>query len=509
VSSWLANLKRRVKRSLVSRRPGIPGFAPYSVPPGIRGIGFRLQALLGGQAAATTIAIFIFLVGVTTGLLMMPFAQAEGVATPLADALFTAVSAICVTGLTTLDMATHWSSTGHAIVFIALQVGGIGVMTLATLLAVIASKRLGLSVRKMMAGDVDPSRLQDREGGEGHGMRLADVKGLLKTVFISVISIEVALAAILIPRLIVAGFDPVSATWQGGYLAVSAFTNTGFVPLVDGLAPFAQDPVMVFTIGIGVFLGSIGFPVIYAISRAIRTARRRRQRRTWDHARLGMHAKLTLVTTTILLGVGALAIGVLEWSNENTLGSQPASARGMTALFTSMMARSGGFSTVDTSEFGGATLLVLDMLMFVGGGSASTAGGIKVTTLAILFLAAFAESKGNQDIVVYERRIPSDTVRLAVSVVLWGASIVAIATIALLRVTDAPLDRVLFDVISAFATCGLSAGFTTQELPDSAKFILSATMLLGRVGTVTLATALSGTHRQTVYRRAKERPIVG
>jgi len=301
----------------------------------------------------------------------------------------------------------------------------------------------------------------------------------------------------------------VSATWQGGYLAVSAFTNTGFVPLVDGLAPFAQDPVMVFTIGIGVFLGSIGFPVIYAISRAIRTARQRRQRRTWDHARLGMHAKLTLVTTTILLGVGALAIGVLEWSNEDTLGSQPASARGMTALFTSMMARSGGFSTVDTSEFGGATLLVLDMLMFVGGGSASTAGGIKVTTLAILFLAAFAESRGNQDIVVYERRIPSDTVRLAVSVVLWGASIVAIATIALLRVTDAPLDRVLFDVISAFATCGLSAGFTTQELPDSAKFILSATMLLGRVGTVTLATALSGTHRQTVYRRAKERPIVG
>ena len=181
----------------------------------------------------------------------------------------------------------------------------------------------------------------------------------------------------------------------------------------------------------------------------------------------------------------------------------------MTALFTSMMARSGGFSTVDTSEFGGATLLMLDMLMFVGGGSASTAGGIKVTTLAILFLAAFAESRGNQDIVVYERRIPSDTVRLAVSVVLWGASIVAISTIALLRVTDAPLDRVLFDVISAFATCGLSAGFTHSELPDSAKFILSATMLLGRVGTVTLATALSGTHRQTIYRRAKERPIVG
>lgn len=509
MSSWLTNLKRRVKRSRSERLSGIPGLAPYSVPTGIRGVAYRLQALLGGQAATTTVAIFIFLVGVTTGLLMMPFASASGEATPLADALFTATSAICVTGLTTVDMATHWSGAGHAIVFVALQVGGIGVMTLATLLAVIASKRLGLSVRKMMAGDVDPSRLHERETSEGYGMRLGDVKGLLKTVFISVIAIELALAAIIIPRLIAWGLDPVTAAWQGGYLAASAFTNTGFVPLVDGLTPFAQDPLMIFTIGVGVFLGSIGFPVIYAISRAIRTARMRRQRRTWDHARLGMHARLTLVTTTVLLVVGALAIGALEWSNQDTLGSQPAGARGMTALFSSMMARSGGFSTVDTSEFGSATLLVLDMLMFVGGGSASTAGGIKVTTLAILFLAAFAESRGNQDIVVYERRIPSDTVRLAVSVVLWGASIVAISTIALLRVTDAPLDRVLFDVISAFATCGLTAGFTTSDLPESAKFILSATMLLGRVGTVTLATALSGTHRQTIYRRAKERPIVG
>jgi Trk-type K+ transport system membrane component len=390
-----------------------------------------------------------------------------------------------------------------------MQIGGIGVMTLATLLAVIASKRLGLSARKMMAVDVDPSRLHEREGLDGHGMRLGDVKGLLRTVLISVIAIEGALAAIIIPRLLLAGLDPVDALWQGGYLAVSSFTNTGFVPLVDGLAPFTNDPVMVFTIGVGVFLGSLGFPVIYALARAVKTSRLRRRGLTLSHGRVGMHAKLTLATTTILLVIGAIAIGLLEWGNEKTLGSQDAGYRPMTALFTSMMSRSGGFSTVDTSEFGGATLLVLDMLMFVGGGSASTAGGIKVTTLAILFLAAFAEARGDQDIVVYERRLPSDTVRLAVSVVLWGASIVVVSTVALLRITNEPLDKILFDVISAFATCGLSAGFTSGELPDAAKYVLSATMLLGRVGTVTLATALSGTHRQTVYRRAKERPIVG
>jgi Trk-type K+ transport system membrane component len=390
-----------------------------------------------------------------------------------------------------------------------MQIGGIGVMTLATLLAVIASKRLGLSARKMIAVDVDPSRLHEREGLDGHGMRLGDVKGLLRTVLISVIAIEAVLAAIIIPRLMIAGLDPVDALWQGGYLAVSAFTNTGFVPLIDGLSPFAKDPVMVFTLGIGVFLGSLGFPVIYALARALKTSRRRRRGLTLAHGRVGMHAKLTLATTTILLVVGALAIAALEWGNEKTLGSQDGATRPMTALFTSMMSRSGGFNTVDTSEFGGATLLVLDMLMFVGGGSASTAGGIKVTTLAILFLAAFAESRGDQDIVAYERRIPSDTVRLAVSVVLWGASIVVFATIAILTITDEPLEKVLFDVISAFATCGLSAGLTSSELPDAAKYVLAATMLLGRVGTVTLATALSGTHRQTVYRRAKERPIVG
>ena len=509
MSSRLGSIKRRFVGNASRRSRPATGLTRYQQPTRFGRILALAQGALGGQAATLTVLIFLVLITVTATLLMMPMAAASGEATDPADALFTAVSAICVTGLTTLNMATHWSPFGHTVIFIALQVGGIGVMTLATLLAVIASKRLGLSVRKMMAGDVDPSRLHDRDGLEGHGMRLSDVKGLLKTVFISVLSIELVLAAIIIPRLYFAGLELTQAIWQGGYLAVSAFTNTGFVPLVDGLSPFASDPIMVFTIGLGVFLGSIGFPVIYAISRAIRTARRRRLGRTWDHARLGLHAKLTLVTTTILLVAGALAIGALEWGNEKTLGGQPGELRPMTALFTSMMARSGGFNTVDTSEFGGATLLVLNMLMFVGGGSASTAGGIKVTTLAILFLAAFAESRGDQDIVAYERRIPSDTVRLAVSVVLWGASIVAIATIAIMRITGEPLERVLFDVVSAFATCGLSAGLTSPDLPDSAKYVLAATMLLGRVGTVTLATALSGTHRQTVYRRAKERPIVG
>jgi trk system potassium uptake protein len=491
--------------------PGVTttGTYSYRFQAGLPGLLERARFALTNSAAVATILIFVVLVAITTTLLMLPMATSTGEITPLPDALFTAVSAICVVGLTTVDMATHWSWFGHVVVFAGFQIGGIGVMTLATLLAVMASKRLGLGVRKMLASDVDPSRLADRQELEGHGMKLGDVKGLLRTVVVSVLAIEAVLALIIMTRLWAAGIDPTTSAWQGGYLAVSAFTNTGFVPLVGGLTPYESDPIIVLTLAVGVFLGSLGFPVIYALIRAARVARLRRQKKTLQHPRVGMHAKLTLVTTTILLVVGALAIALLEWDNDKTLGSQSVAVRPMTAVFTSVMARSGGFNTVPTEDMSGATLLILDILMFVGGGSASTAGGIKVTTLAILFLAAFAEARGNQDLEVYERRIPSDTVRLAVSVVLWGASIVAVSTILILRITEEPLDRVLFDVISAFATCGLSAGLTGSDLPAEAKIVLAATMLLGRVGTVTLATAISGTHRQTVYRRAAERPIVG
>ena len=173
-----------------------------------------------------------------------------------------------------------------------------------------------------------------------------------------------------------------------------------------------------------------------------------------------------------------------------------------------MMTRSGGFSTINMHDLHGSSLLVSDMLMFIGGGSASTAGGIKVTTLAVLFLAAFAEARGHNDVEAYGRRIPQDVLRLAVSVVLWGATTVAAACIILLLTSDESLDYVLFDVISAFATCGLSTGFT-QNASDSSQYVLAATMFLGRLGTVTLAAALAASQRGQLFRRSEERPIVG
>jgi trk system potassium uptake protein len=447
--------------------------------------------------ARFAIVIFTGLVLIMTAILSLPIATAARTPTPLADALFTAVSSICVTGLNTVDMATHWSTFGNVVILIGLEVGGIGVLTLASMLGLIVSRRLGLRARLMAASDTNPLRIHHGPVAEGQAIRLGEIGGLLATVAISVLTIELALTALITPRLLLAGADPWRATWEGFYFATSAFTNTGFVPHVAGLTPFATDPWMLSVIAIGVFLGSLGFPVIFALAKGWRTPHR------WS-----IHVKLTLLTTLVLIVLGAIALAVLEWSNPNTLGGQDPITRPMTASFLSVMTRSGGFSTVDIGQMHGASLLVMDMLMFVGGGSASTAGGIKVTTLAVLFLAALAEARGDQDMQVFGRRIPSDVLRLAVSVVLWGATIVAVATVALLSVTDAPLDHVLFDVISAFGTCGLSTG-VTADLSDAGKYILAATMWAGRVGTVTLAAALAASQRRQLFRFAEERPIVG
>jgi Trk-type K+ transport system membrane component len=244
--------------------------------------------------------------------------------------------------------------------------------------------------------------------------------------------------------------------------------------------------------------GAIGFPVIYALRKSLLHPRR------WS-----LHVKLTLVWFGALIVGGALAYLGLEWGNPDTMGDMDASDRILNSLFLSVMSRSGGFSTLDIDQLDGSSLLVTDMLMFVGGGSASTAGGIKVTTLAILFLAAFAEARGNDDMEAYGRRVPPDVLRLAVSVVLWGATIVAGATILIMFINeDAPLDYVLFDVISAFATCGLTTGFT-QGASEPTQYILAATMFFGRIGTVTLAAALAASIRRQLFRRPEERPIVG
>ncbi len=450
--------------------------------------------------ARFAIVVFTGLILITTLLLTLPIAKAgaDTGGTPLADAVFTAVSAICVTGLVTVDMATHWSPFGNVVIILAMQIGGIGVLTMASILGLIVARRIGLRAKLIAASDTNPSRVHAGPVSESQAVRLGEIGSLLSTVALSALIIELVITALVVPRLLLAGFDLWTAIWQGFYISLSAFTNTGFVPFADGMEQFASDVWMLSVLSIAVVLGAVGFPVIFALARWARF-----------RTRLSVHARLTLVVTLILIIVGAILILLLEWNNSSTLGGQDGAVRPMTAMFTSIMTRSGGLSTIDIGAMNGSTLLVLDMLMFVGGGSASTAGGIKVTTLAVLFLAAYAEARGVDDMEAFERRIPNDVLRLSVSIVLWGATIVATSSVIILHITKAPLDIVLFDVISAFATCGLSAGLTSNDLPDSAKYVLAATMWAGRVGTVTLAAALAASQRRQLFRRPEERPIVG
>lgn len=461
-----------------------------------------LHTFVRTSPARFAITVFSALVLIWTALLSLPAASNSGTVTPLADAFFTAVSAICVTGLSTVRMAEHWSLFGDIVILAGFQIGGIGVLTLASLLGVSVTRRLGLRQRLLAASDTNNSSRTTSGSSDRQAIGLGDIGGLLAAVATSLFVIEFALTAFIVPRLMLAGYDFLHALWYGFYLAASAFTNTGFVPLQEGLAPFATDAYMLGVLAVGVFLGSIGFPVIFALFRYAKS-------RGWrTHMKLGLHAKLTLTTTAALIVLGWLAITALEWNNTRTLGAQGLWDTLMSAGYTSVMTRSGGLGVVDPLDMNGSTLLVLDMLMFVGGGSASTAGGIKVTTLAVLFLAAFAEARGYEDVQAFERRIPVEVLRLAVSIVIWGATIVVTATIILLHMTRLPLDIVLFEVISAFGTCGLSTG-VSEALPDAGKYVLATTMWAGRVGTVTLAAAIAATSRRRRFRLPEERPIVG
>lgn len=447
--------------------------------------------------ARFAILIYVGLILVFTALFSLPIAAEDGEVTPFTDAFFTAVSTICVTGLATLDMATHWSPFGHVLVFIGVQIGALGVLTMASILGLVISRRLGLRAKLIAASDTNPLRSHGGPVNESQTVQLGQIGSLLATVALSTLVIEAVVAVLLYPGLIVAGVPWHTALWEAPYYAAMAFTNTGFTPNAEGLALFAHDYFFLSVLMAGVFLGSIGFPVIYTLRKHL-----------WHVRRWSLHTKLTLITTATLFLLGGVAFLVLEYDNLLTLGTQDAWDTTFQAFFLSAMTRSGGFAILDIGELNQSSLLVACMLMFVGGGSASTAGGIKVTTLAVIALAVWSEAKGRASNQVFGRRIPSDVLRVALSVVAWGATIVAVATIIITQITKADLGDVLFDVISGFATVGLSTGLTA-DLPDSAAIVLAITIVMGRVGTVTLAAAVAATSRTQLYSLPVERPIVG
>jgi len=302
---------------------------------------------------------------------------------------------------------------------------------------------------------------------------------------------------VLFPRYLTLGHNLGSAASHAWFYSLSSFNNAGFVIDENGLMGYAGDPWITMPIALAVFVGSLGFPVVLVLSR------RWRKPATWP-----LHTKITLTTTLVVLAAAVVSIGAFEWTNPRTFGPLSIGERIGASIFSGVMPRSGGFNVVDVGEMRESTWFLTDLFMFVGGGSASTAGGIKVATLAILLLAALAEARGDHDIEAFSRRIPPDSVRLAVAVLLAALTMVFAGTLALIMLTPYHLDHVLFEVISAFGTVGLSSGIT-DDLPDSAKYVLTVLMYAGRTGTMTLAAALALRERRRMFRLPEERPIVG
>lgn len=428
---------------------------------------------------------FLVAIVMGTALLMLPPARAGAGAAPLLVALFTATSAICVTGLVVVDTATYWSGFGQVVILALFQLGGFGIMSGATLLGLLVSRRLRLSTRLLAQA-------------ETRGLALGDVVDVLKLVLAVTVAVQALLAAWLVLRLRLGhGEAWDAALWHGVFHAVAAFTNAGFSTYPGGAVAFAGDGLVLLPLMLGVVVGGIGMPVLHDIRRERRRAGR------WS-----LHTKITLLGTAILLPAGMLATLVFEWDNPGTLGGFGVAGRALHAAFHSVMARSGGFNAVDVGAMRDETIVVTYALMLVGGGSAGTAGGIKVGTAVVVGLIVWAEIRGERDAVAFGRRVPAEVQRQAMTVVVMAVAMVGLATLAVLAMSTLRLRDALFEVISAFATVGLSTG-VTAELPPAAQLGVVVLMFMGRVGPVTLATALALRGGQVPYRYPEERPIVG
>ncbi len=427
---------------------------------------------------------FLAVIIIGSGLLMLPGMSADGVVRPLTSA-FTATSAVCVTGLTVVDTATYWTPLGQGVMLTLSQLGGFGIMSLATLLSLIVRGHLDLTSTVLV-------KESTKAGSLGMATRL------LRNVALSMLIAESIVGTILTLRFRFAyDHDWGQALWRGIYHAVMSFTNAGFSLQSDSITGFVSDAWIIWPMSLCVLAGSLGFPVFFEL------LGNWRRPSTWT-----VHTRLTVLGFAIL-GIGGFWLYLMfEWSNPGTLGPMDAGTKVNAALFGTVMPRSGGFNVVDYGQIRPETLVTTVILMFIGGGSAGTSGGLKVTTFFLLAFVVLAEVRGRRDVTVGTKRIPYDTQRMALSVAVLSAGAVVIGTVVMVIVTAFPLDAVLFDVVSAFGTVGLSTGIT-GDLPPTGQIMLMLLMYLGRVGTVTAVSALAMRPIDNRYRLPEERPIVG
>ena len=446
--------------------------------------------------AQLTAAGFLALILGGTLLLCLPFASADGTMTDPMAAFFTATSATTLTGLVVEDTGSHWSLWGQIIVLCLIQAGGLGIMSITSLTGMLITGRVKLRSRFSTAA-------------EGRPISQGSIRGTLLATLALTLFFETVVAVIVGLRFN-NGYDmpALRAVWEGIFHAISAFNNAGFGLRADSLISYNTDGWVILPLAGALMIGGLGYPVLSELFRRLRERIDGRLRgRPVSTRRLSVTTRITLAGTAFLVVSATLLIAALEW--RGFLSGMSTDVRWLNAFFSGVTPRTAGFNSVDYAVAHPITLMVTDIYMFIGGGSAGTAGGIKLTTAVVLLAAMFAEFRGRRDTTVGHRTVPKSVVRQAMTVAAAGVCAVTFG-VAALRIFDPQFtgDQVTFEVISAFATSGLSTGIT-GSLSTPSQLVLCLLMFLGRVGPFTLVAALATRNVVRRFDYPVERPFIG
>lgn len=423
-------------------------------PPLVLSLGFAILITFGGV------------------LLSLPFFTKSGESTNLIDSMFVAASASCVTGLTPVNTFEHWNTYGHVLLIILIQIGGLGVMSLASIIPLILGKKIGMKSRQILKEQLNVESLE--------GMIV-----LFKYVLVFTFGIEI-LGAILLSFRFIPLYGAGTGIWYSIFHSISAFCNAGFDILGDSMYPFRDDILVNLTISALVIVGGLGFVVTSELFR----------RRSFE--KISTHSKLVLLISGALLVLGTVMFLFLE-NGDGVLQYESIKGSILESFFQSVVARTAGFYSVDLSKIKDSTALMLMGLMFVGGSPGSTAGGIKTTTLGVLFISTHAVVRGEREPVVFGRHIGMDVVRKALAIFLVSITIILSVSFILTITESARLVDILYETVSALATVGASKGITA-DLSDVGKILITFCMYLGRLGPMTMAFAFGMKDKKSLIR---------
>ncbi len=438
----------------------------------------------GAMSPLVVVYGFATVIALGTLLLMIPVSSKTGEATPFVDALFTATSAVCVTGHVVVDTGTYWSSFGQGVILALIQIGGFGFMTSATLLLLVLGRRIGLRERLLI--------------GEALSLeRLGGLVKLVKRIALFTLLVEGVGTALFLIRF---WFEspPATALWRAVFHAVSAFNNAGFDIFGEfvSMQGYQGDTLVVVVTAALIFLGGISFIVVADVLSTRRLTR------------LSLDSKIVLAASLSLLAVGTVVVLLTEFSNTATLNGLPLHQKLLNAFFQSVTSRTAGFSTIDIGRIADYSLFFIVILMFVGGAAGSTAGGIKVNTFGMLSATLWSTLRGKEYPRAFGREFKTEQIQRALAVVMLSLGLV-IAVVLLLTMTEEFrfLD-LLFETVSAFGTVGLSTGITAG-LSTAGRLIITATMFGGRLGPLALALSLIQRQEAATYRYPQDQVRIG